>query len=159
MSMTIGAAMIAATGCGSAVHAGSAASAGSHPSGGALSRVLLIEKADAICHRLNAQFAATEPKSQSIAESARIVPRRAIVEQRVVIELGGLTPPASLAHQLKQIIAYRRALAQELAELGLVAKHGDTAAFRRLAASKVQLHRELTAAAASAGLRECGRTG
>jgi hypothetical protein len=125
----------------------------------ALTKSQLIQKADMICERMNAEFAAHEPHSQSIVESARIVPHRVLVEQRVLTELGQLAPPSGIAHDLQRVIAFRRTLARELAELAQVAKRRDTAQFHKLAASKARVHSELLAAANRAGFKDCGRTG
>jgi hypothetical protein len=108
---------------------------------------------------MNNEFAAAEPKSQSIGETARITPHRAALEQRVVAELGKLPPPATIARQLRRIIAERRTLAQELSEVGRDAKARDTTAVRKLAASKAKLHHEVRAFATAAGFKFCGRVG
>jgi hypothetical protein len=124
-----------------------------------LSEPQLIARADAICRRMNEEFAAHEPHDQSIAESARIVPHRVVVEQRVIDELNRLTPPSAIAHDLQRVIAFRATLAEELAELAQVAKQRDMDTFHRLAVSKARVHSELLAAAKGTGFTECGRTG
>jgi hypothetical protein len=129
------------------------------PKGVELSKSQLIEKADLICRRMNVEFAAHEPRSQSIDESARIVPHRVSVEQRVLAELRQLVPPSSIASDLQRVIAFRNTLARELAELAQVAERRDTAEFHRLAASKARVHSELLAAADGAGFKQCGQTG
>jgi hypothetical protein len=124
-----------------------------------LSKSKLIEKADAICRGMNEEFAAHEPRNQSIAESARIVPHRVAVEQRVISELNQLSPPSAIARDLQRVIAFRNTLAKELAELAQVAKRRDLNTFHKLAGSKARVHGELLAAANGTGLKECGRTG
>lgn len=124
-----------------------------------LSKSQLIAKADSICRRMNTEFAAHEPRNQSIGESARIVPRRVAVEQRVVLELSRLTPPSAIARDLQRVVDFRKTLADELAELAHVAKSRDMKRFHELAASKARVHSELLAAARGAGFTECGQTG
>jgi hypothetical protein len=158
---------LAATGCGGTGATGSSTS-GRETTGGtsqsrrptaALTKSQLIEKADTICQRMNAEFAAHEPRSDSIAESARIVPHRVLIEQRVLAELGRLAPPSAIAPDLHRIIAFRKTLALELAELAQVAERRDTARFHKLATSKARVHSELLAAAKGTGFKECGQTG
>jgi hypothetical protein len=108
---------------------------------------------------MNDEFASAEPKDQSIAETAQITPHRAVIEQRVVTELGKLKPPSTIAHQFHRIISDRRTLARELAEVGREAQTRDAASVRKLAASKAKLHHELRAFATQAGFKVCGRVG
>lgn len=155
MSMALVAALSVAVGCSGS---SSVSSTPSRSSAYPPSTSQLIERADAICERLIVEFAAVRARSQSLPELARIVPHRVVLERRVAEELGELTPPAAIARGLQKVVAYRRTLAQELAELGLDAKRRDVAAIRVLAASKGRLHRELLATATSAGFKSCGRT-
>lgn len=125
----------------------------------ALPKGQVIAKADAICQRMNSEFAADEPKNLGIAETARITPHRAVLEQRVVSELGSLKPGSEFAAQLQRVISVRKTLADELAEVGTDAKNGDAAAVRKLAVSKAKRHHELRAFATSAGFKVCGQVG
>jgi len=142
------------TGCG-----GSSNTSSTDSHGHAASRVQLVAEADAICQRMSAEFAADKPANSSIPEIVRFAPARAVREQKVVAELSQLTPPATIAGGLQKIIAYRRTLALELADLARVAKAKDAAAIRALAKSKAAMHRELIAAATAAGLTSCALTG
>lgn len=117
----------------------------------------IIAKADPICRRLDSELAATEPKSLALAEVARQAPRRAALEQASVADLDKLVPPAAIARDWRQIIAYRRTLADELLELGRLAKAKDTAAIHRLAAAKERVHERLLATASRDGFKYCSR--
>ncbi len=150
--------VISATGCGGGTSS-DRSSGSSRAAATVLSKEQLVAKADAICQRMNNEFAADEPKSQDVAETARLTPQRAVLEQRVVAELSELKPPATIAGQLRRIISARRTLAQELAEVGRDAKNNDTAAVRKLATSKAKLHHELRTFATNAGFNVCGRVG
>jgi hypothetical protein len=150
-------ATIALAGCGSS---SDTASTGDSPSSSpAVTKVQFIAKADTICQRLNEEFAAAKANSQDIHEIVRLAPHRAVLEQRTVSELTRLTPPSTIAAALRQIIAYRRTLAQELAELASVARRGDSKAVAVLAASKAKMHAKLHAVATSAGFESCGLVG
>jgi hypothetical protein len=150
--------MISTAGCGGGT-SNARSSESTNPSGVTLSKAQVIAKADAICKQMNVEFAADEPKGQSLAETARITPHRAVLEQQVVKELDELKPPQAFADQLQRVISTRRSLAEELAVVGRDAKAGDIAAVHRLAASKAKLHHELRAFATAIGFTACGRVG
>jgi hypothetical protein len=161
-ALVILATMLTVIGCGGGSDSRSSAQArreATGSTGSKLSKQQLIEKADAICRRMNEGFAAHEPRSQSIVESARVVPGRVVVERRVIDELDRLSPPSAIARDLQRVIAFRTTLANELAELAKVAKQRDLRTFHKLAGSKARVHSELLAAANGAGFTECGRTG
>ena len=153
---------IALAGCGgSSSGAGSregSSSASSTP-GSSLARSAFIARADAICKRLNAEIAKVKPKSRSLPEIARVAPIHAAVEQAAVSELSQLTPPASIAREWQQLVSYRRALATELAKLGRDAKTMSSASIRALTASKLRVHKQLLAAGAQAGFKDCPQVG
>jgi hypothetical protein len=128
-------------------------------SGPVLSRRQLVAKATAICAHLELELLVVEPKRATAAEIARIVPGRAASEQRAVAELSKLKPPSSLVHEWRQIISYRRTLANELALLGQVAKQNDSVAIKKLGASKKREHDLLLKIAERAGLYKCGIVG
>jgi hypothetical protein len=157
------AATLAAGGCGDGSSqtpaSGATRSSGSLPSGGPLSRSELIARADAICLRLNNELAATAAKSVGMREIARVSPRHAALEQTAVMELSKLTPPASIARDWRQIVAYRQTLAEELALLGRYAKVKNARSVRALAVSKKHLHRQLTTVATRDGFKRCSRLG
>jgi hypothetical protein len=88
-------------------------------------------------------------------EIARIDPHHAVLEQTATSELARLTPPPSLAHDWRLILAYRRRLANELATLARAAARKDATAIQALAASKKQLHLQLRRLATRDGFKEC----
>lgn len=118
-----------------------------------------VAQADAICQRLNAQFAASKPNSQDVSEIARIAPERTALEEQTVVELSHLEPPPAVAVAFRKIVADRRTLAQELAQLGDAAKRKDTKELNRLAASKLRMHSQLHGVASTAGFESCGLVG
>lgn len=117
------------------------------------------EQAQAICERLNSEFAAHRPVSQSISEIARVAPGRVSGERRAIEELSALKPPTSLASGMREVIAYRTKLADELADLVHDARVNDAAAIDALAKSKAQTHETLQARAKAAGLPACSLSG
>jgi hypothetical protein len=153
-----------ATGCGGSEHPPASGSAARAPGRSrsthseeraATSR--LIASADAICRRFNKELTgASRPQASKVARTA---PRNAALEQRAVAELSKLTPPASLARDWKQIIAYRRTLAEELVTLARDAKADNVQGMQALAASKKRVHDELTKLAAHDGFTDCSSVG
>lgn len=118
-----------------------------------------VAKADAICQRLNTQFAASKPNGQDVSEIARIAPERTALEEQTVVELSHLVPPPTVAVAFRKIVADRRTLAQELAQLGDAAKRKDTKELNRLTASKLRMHTQLHSTASTAGFESCGLVG
>jgi hypothetical protein len=115
----------------------------------------LIAQADPICRRLNVELAAASRASHvAIATSAL---RHAALERAAVAELSKLTPPASLANDWRQIIKYRRTLAEELVKLGGYAKANDTQKVKALAVSKTRVHKKLFEIAKRDGFEHCSR--
>jgi hypothetical protein len=115
----------------------------------------LIAQADPICRRLNVELAAASRASHvAIATSAL---RHAALERAAVAELSKLTPPASLANDWRQIIKYRRTLAEELVKLGGYAKANDTQKVKALAVSKTRVHKKLLEIAKRDGFEHCSR--
>jgi hypothetical protein len=168
LTAILAAALLATTGCGGS---GGARPTGStrRPAGSATSRTVpaqshsssdpaaasaLIAKADAICRRANHELAASPPHLEA-SQIARSAPRNAALETRAVAELAKLTPPASLALDFRQIIAYRRTLAGELIKLARSAKANDARGMQALAASKKQVHRKLSELATRNGFKDC----
>jgi hypothetical protein len=117
-----------------------------------------MASATTICERLNSEIRAA-PQIKTSGELAALIPRRAVLEMRAVEELRQLTPPTSLAHSWDLVLRLRSTLAHELTALAGDAKRNDVAAIHALAASKARVHRELVAAADTAGLAPCGHTG
>jgi hypothetical protein len=124
-----------------------------------LSSSAFIARADAICRRLNAEIAKAKSKNTSLSEIARVAPSNAALEQAAVGELAGLTPPASIAREWRQIVAYRRTLAAELLTLGKDAKAKDSAGVQALAESKKSVHKKLSALGTKAGFKDCPQVG
>jgi hypothetical protein len=130
----------------------------SDPSGGTV-KSRFIAAADAICGRLNAAIADPLGTVLNDTNLARLAPAHALLEKKAVSELGRLKPPESLASDWLKLLAYRRTLAKELAEVGAAAKAHDAASIKKLGASKKRVHRQLEALAARDGFGPCGEAG
>lgn len=117
----------------------------------------LISSADEICRRFNSRLISTARSESS--NIAREAPRNAAIELQAVGALSKLSPPASLARDWAQILAYRRKLAQELVALARAAKAGDAAGIRALGASKKRVRQKLTQLAARDGFKDCTSVG
>jgi hypothetical protein len=115
----------------------------------------LIARADTICRGLDTKRAAVNPANLSMREIARFAPPRAALEQAAVTELSKLTPPASIARDWRQVIAYRTTLTKELFKLGSDAKVNDAPGIRALAASKKLVHQKLLTVATRDGFKYC----
>ncbi len=124
------------------------------------SSVGFIGQSDAICRRLNTQLAiGRKPGGLTVSEMATLLPPRATLERQTAKELSTLTPPATLARDWRQILAYRRTLADELAQLGQDAKAKDVKAVKALIPSKKRTHGKLSALATRAGFKDCSTVG
>lgn len=119
----------------------------------------VIASADAICRRVNAKLVVALPKHFSMRAVASVSPRNAALEQKAVSELAELDPPASIAREWRQVIAYRSELANELTQLGRAAKAGNMAAVKRLAASKTSVRKKLFALGQHLGFSACQELG
>ena len=153
-----------AAGCGDSGHPPRSSPAGS-PTGRnqsdrsneSAAKSRLIAHADAICRRVNKELtSASRPEASKVARTA---PHNAALEQRAVVALSKLTPPASLARDWTQIIAYRRTLAQELVALARDAKVGDVPAMQALGVTKKHVHQKLTQLATHDGFTDCSSVG
>jgi hypothetical protein len=122
------------------------------------SELHLIDAAGAICERLNAEIVKSSNRVD-VAEIVHVAPRNAVLERRAVAELARLTPPAALAHDWHQLLAYRRTLAQQLVTLVGYARRNDSHALDTLIAAKERLRGQLRVTAASLGLQDCGAIG
>ena len=117
----------------------------------------LIASADVICRRINGQLSGASRSQPS--DIARTAPRNAAIELRAVGELSKLTPPASIAGDWTQILAYRRTLAQELGALARDATAGDASGMRALGVSKKKVRQKLSQLAARDGFKDCTSVG
>jgi hypothetical protein len=115
--------------------------------------------AGTICKRVNAELTVVKPKRASVAEVLRRVPANAATEQKGAADLSALEPPVALAHDWRLIVAYRRTLANELAQLAHAARKKDTKRIAVLSASKLHERRLLLMTARRAGLAVCGTVG
>ena len=161
-TLAIAALALAATGCGGSASSASSSSSASTPTNqptGEAQPPAVLAQANHICERVNREFDAERPSSAKISEITRVTPHRAAVEMQAVRELGALTPPAQLAGDFRRVVAYRRMLALELAQLARAAKAKNTHAIHALAASKKRVHAKLRALAQQVGLAACGKTG
>lgn len=145
----------AGTGAGSGVGETSPVSA----TGAPLSSSQLVAKADVICKQLSVELDAPNNSSHTPQDIVHIAAQRAALEQRALTELGRLTPPASMAHDYRHILAARRAVIRDLKKLGEVVSANNAQAKRSVFASSVTTTRKLAAAAERAGFKYCGQLG
>jgi hypothetical protein len=157
LTLILIATVLVVAGCGGA--SGDSASIASAPLGESSTQAILITRADVICKRLNVKIASAKPKNQGIREIARLSPIHARLEQAAVAELDKLTPPSAIATSWRRIIAYRRALAEELVKLGRYAQANNVSAVRALAASKRRTHKRLLTLALRTGFKACSLVG
>jgi hypothetical protein len=115
----------------------------------------LIAEADVICRRLNNALAASKSAGKNASQIVSASSRHAALERRTVAELNELTAPTSLTRDWKQIISFRRTLADDLIKLAHLAKVENSTAIRSLAASKTRVHDELTRIATRDGFKDC----
>ncbi len=160
LAVALAAAGCGASGSGSASGSGGGSGTTGESASTGSSRAKLIAAADAICQRVNNELAASQKQQKSLEpkEIVRFAPRNAALELKALAALHKLTPPASLAAQWGQILAYKRALAEELAKLGRDASSNDSAGIEALATSKRALHAKLLATASRLGFKECAQT-
>jgi hypothetical protein len=118
-----------------------------------------IARSDAICRRLNTRLAIGVSGNLTVREMARLMPPRAGLEGETASELSRLKPPTELARYWRQILTYRRMLADELGQLGRDAKAKDLKAVKALFPSKRRAHSKLSALATRAGFKDCSRVG
>jgi hypothetical protein len=132
----------------------------SHPvADGAHAGTHLIASADAICARINNEFAAERPKSSEMPEIARVASRRAAAEEAVLTELDELASPHSLASSWEQILGYRQSRVENLRALATYAASNDTKGVSSVVTAGEGLKRELLALASSKGFRSCSQVG
>jgi isopropylmalate/homocitrate/citramalate synthase len=151
--LTVAAATLATTGCGGSTEAEQSTSSRSDS---AASR--LIARADVICKQLNIKLAPTQPRVGTIALAQSSL-QHATLEKRAITELGEIVPPASFELQWKQMIRYRRALAEALAQFAADAKADNVKAMHALAASKSRMHQTLARTASHDGFKDCSQVG
>jgi hypothetical protein len=130
---------LAASGCGSS----------SKP----LTRAELTAKANAICEGVTAKLKSKTIKSQQ--DIARVAPELASFEQRALIDLSKLVPPAELANDWKRFIAGAQTLAENTARLGEYAKANNLKAARSLIASSETVQQRMVSTAKRDGLKAC----
>jgi hypothetical protein len=120
-----------------------------------LSSSQLIASADAICVRLSRELAAAKDTIQSQADIIRIAPHRAASEQTAVEELSKLTPPAAMARGYRQMVVFRRTLAEDITKLGVDAETKNVRSEDAIFTSSASLQAQMRATAESNGFKDC----
>lgn len=118
-----------------------------------------VAQADAICARVNREIIAIPAKSGTAAEVKRVVPRTVSLEQKGLVGLEKLDPPASIATDWRRMLAYRRTLARLLGELLDASKKNDGTSVQPLTESKKRVHASLTKIATVRGFKDCAKIG
>lgn len=122
-------------------------------------RSSFVQRADAICVRVNAELAAARPAGSSVSDTVKVVSLHATIEHEGLNRLEALTPPVALTRDWKLVLHYRRTLADELTLLLNDTSRGHTAAISALGASKARAHHTLLSVATRAHLQVCGNVG
>lgn len=151
----------------SATDAASATSSGSSdaatvPGGGpgkTLSRSQLIAAADAICAKLNTALVAAKDTIHTKADIVRVARRRAPAERSTVAELSKLTPPSSLTHDWRQILAARRLLVEEIDQAGEDAKTNNMEGVHRALVAATSVQGQMSTTARRDGFKDCSEVG
>jgi hypothetical protein len=97
-----------------------------------------------------------QPRGASVVQSTS---HNAALERLAVAALARLKPPASLARDWRQMLAYRRKLIDELDALAGDVKTNNKRAVQSLALSKLQVHKKLLQLAARDGFKDCAHVG
>lgn len=132
------AATLAASGCG---QSGSAKT---------LSRAELIAKAEAICVRANAKLKLLER-----TKAATGLLEAGEYEQTATVELGKLTPPASMASDWREIVAADQTLARDTVKYAEYNKLHNRRELRLLIRAAGEVDHPMSATAKRDGLNEC----
>jgi hypothetical protein len=74
-----------------------------------------------------------------------------------VVELSKLTPPASMADHYRQIVAARRAIAEDIAKVGEYAASKNHPQERRLLLASARLIVQMRATAQRSGFKDCAQ--
>ncbi len=119
----------------------------------------LVANADAICGRINTEFADEHPNNATMPEVERVAARRAGAEEAALIELRRLRAPRALARPWQQILAYRLSRVQNLRALAEYAASSDERGMAKIVATGESLKRKLLAAASDAGFNACAEAG
>ena len=136
----------------SAIAAGAAGCGSSSPP----SRADFVNKANAICKRVNDQLAAAGT-AQTAADVQRIGPGVLAAEQRGLSDLRSLKAPTGLASDWKRLLADLSQLSTNASKLLSAAKASDNATAQRVGAASQQTQSEITALASRDGLSECAK--
>ena len=121
-----------------------------------LSRADFVQKANAICKRVNDQLAATG-KVTSAADVQRVGPGVIAAERRGLSDLRALKPPADLAADWNRLLGDLSQLTTDAGKLLSAAKANDTAGAQTVAAASQQTQNEITALAGRDGLADCAK--
>lgn len=143
-ALALTATTLAASGCG-----GSSAKS--------LTSAELIQKADAVCKRVNARLTLANGEVKSRQDIGRLAPQLAAFQQSAVAELKKLTPPASLANDWKQIVAGAQTLAVNTAKLGEYARSNNMSGARQLVSSSKSVQQQMLATAKRDGFKDCSQ--
>ena len=126
------------------------------PSGQTLSRSALIAKADPICYNVNLVRASIKLGSaHSSREIARLILPLAEREQKAIVELSKLVPPASMANDWHRIVLAAKTVANGTAELSRQAGAGKGF---KLSPELSNAQKQLTSTAQRNGFTDCART-
>jgi hypothetical protein len=123
-----------------------------------LTRAELVEKANAICRRVNVKLASSTSQVKTQADLARIAPQLASFEQGALSELSKLSPPSELASDWKAILTDAQTLADNTAKIGEYAKTNQKKALQELSLASEKVEKNLVTTTKRNGMKDCEQT-
>jgi hypothetical protein len=123
--------------------------------GKGLSQAQLVAHADPICKRLNLRLRAAKDEPKSKQDLARIAKRRATVENHALNELTQIVADRSIAAEWQQILANRRVLTEDLAQIATFAQANNTPDQNVAVNSAISSQRQMAATAKRMGFKDC----
>jgi hypothetical protein len=125
----------------------------------ALSKPELIAAAEPICTRLNTALVAARENVRTKQDMIRIAQRRAPLEQSTVTELSKLTPPRSLAHDWRRILATRETIVEDINQVMEDARAGNLEGARSVLIAGGAVQNQMRTMAKRDGFKECAHIG
>jgi hypothetical protein len=129
----------------------------SSPVGPALAQPVFVSRADAICKRRNAAIDAVKLSGGTAASIVRFASQSTSLEQAAFLELGKLSPPATMAASWRQLLGYNRELLEDVIQLEEYGRHKESKPIAALSQSAKAVKAQLLAAGTRDGFKYCSR--
>jgi hypothetical protein len=118
-------------------------------------RTEFIARADGLCARVKARELSTKLRNRR--DYARLLPPLGAFERAVAVEMGKLTPPASMAGAWGQIVTGDRVIAENMVRLGHAVAANDRRSEEVLIPALAKARRRITSLAAREGFKNCSQ--